>query len=204
MSIKGTPAGDAADQFDHVSKSLSDLNDLSGTFSKSITTAFGQAVVQGKNLDTVLQNVARTVSNGALKQALNPISSSIGNGINDALNGVTNSITSAFSSLFGFRSGGVFQNGSISPFADGGVVSSPTYFPMSGGSTGLMGEAGAEAIMPLQRGPDGKLGVSGGGGPPPVNVTFNVSTPDTQGFAQSQTQITAMLARAVGRGRRGL
>jgi len=58
--------------------------------------------------------------------------------------------------------------------------------------------------MPLQRGPDGRLGVAAGGGAPPMNVTFNIQTPDTAGFAQSQTQITSMLARAVGRGRRGL
>jgi lambda family phage tail tape measure protein len=197
MTTHGTPAGDTAAQLDQVTKSMTELNDLSGTFSKSITTAFSQAVVQGKSLDTVLQNVAKTVSNSALKQALNPISSSIGTSLNTALQG-------AFSSLFGFRAGGVFQNGRVSPFADGGVVSSPTYFPISGGSTGLMGEAGAEAIMPLQRGPDGKLGVAGGSGPPQMNVTFNVTTPDTAGFAQSQTQITSMLARAVARGQRGL
>ena len=204
MTTHGIPTAETSAQIDQVTKSMSDLNDLSGTFSKSMTNAFSQAVVQGKSLDTVLQNVAKTVSNGALKQALNPISSSIGTGINSAMQGLTTSITGIFSSLFGFRSGGVFQGGGVSPFADGGVVSSPTYFPMSGGSTGLMGEAGAEAIMPLRRGPDGRLGVASGGGPAPMNVTFNVSTPDTAGFAQSQTQITSMLARAVSRGQRGL
>jgi len=204
MSSPTLPAQDTAEQLDQVSKSLSNLNDMSSTFSKSIATGLTQAITQGKSLDTVLQSVAKTVSNSSLKQALSPISTTIGNGLNDALQGVTTSIGNVFSSLFGFRSGGVFQGGGISPFADGGVVSSPTYFPMSGGSTGLMGEAGAEAIMPLARGPDGKLGVAGGGGQAPVNVTFNVQTPDTNGFQQSQTQITSMLARAVGRGRRGL
>jgi phage-related minor tail protein len=56
----------------------------------------------------------------------------------------------------------------------GGVVNSPTFFPMANG-TGLMGEAGPEAIMPLKRGPDGKLGVSGGG-KTVINQTINVST----------------------------
>jgi lambda family phage tail tape measure protein len=204
MTTQTTSASETAAEIDQLTKSMSGLNDMSGAFSKSITTAFSQAVVQGKSLDTVLQNVAKTVSNSALKQALNPISSSIGGTINSAMQGLTTSLTGAFSSLFGFRSGGVFQGGRVSPFADGGVVSSPTYFPMSGGATGLMGEAGAEAIMPLQRAPDGRLGVAGGGGPAPMNVTFNVTTPDTAGFAQSQTQITSMLARAVARGQRGL
>lgn len=204
MSTPAIPAQDTADQLDQVSKSLSSLNDMSGTFSRSIATGLTQAIAQGKSLDTVLQGVAKTVSNSALKQALSPISTTIGNGLNDALQGVTTSIGNVFSSLFGFRSGAVFQGGGISPFADGGVVASPTYFPMSGGATGLMGEAGAEAIMPLARGADGKLGVAGGGGQAPVNITFNVQTPDTNGFQQSQVQITSLLARAVGRGRRGL
>lgn len=62
-------------------------------------------------------------------------------------------------SLFGFAKGGVV------PFANGGVVGSPTLFRFAQG-TGLMGEAGPEAIMPLARGRDGRLGVAsqGGGG----------------------------------------
>jgi phage-related minor tail protein len=65
----------------------------------------------------------------------------------------------------------------------------------------LMGEAGPEAIMPLSRGSDGKLGVrmGGGGG---ASVTVNISTPDAQSFRQSQGQVAAMVARAVERGNR--
>jgi lambda family phage tail tape measure protein len=54
--------------------------------------------------------------------------------------------------------GNAFSSGNVVPFANGGVVSSPTLFPMASG-VGLMGEAGPEAIMPLSRGADGKLGV---------------------------------------------
>jgi hypothetical protein len=64
----------------------------------------------------------------------------------------------------------------IRPFADGGVVNSPTTFPMSGGKTGLMGEAGPEAIMPLKRGANGKLGVQmEGGATTTVVQNFNFS-----------------------------
>jgi hypothetical protein len=64
----------------------------------------------------------------------------------------------------------------IRPFADGGVVNSPTTFPMSGGRTGLMGEAGPEAIMPLKRGANGKLGVQmEGGATTTVVQNFNFS-----------------------------
>lgn len=71
-------------------------------------------------------------------------------------------------SLFA-ANGAAFASGGLQRYARGGVVNSPTYFGHSGG-LGLMGEAGPEAILPLQRGPGGKLGVAGGGG---VNITQN-------------------------------
>ena len=76
-----------------------------------------------------------------------------------------------------FADGGVFSGGSqVQAYADGGVVGSPTTFPMSGGKTGLMGEAGPEAIMPLKRGANGKLGVQmEGGATTTVVQNFNFS-----------------------------
>lgn len=72
--------------------------------------------------------------------------------------------------------GNVFNGGNVIPFAMGGVVSRATTFPMSDGRTGLMGEAGPEAIMPLKRGKGGKLGVvAEGGGNVVVNNHFNIS-----------------------------
>ena len=66
-------------------------------------------------------------------------------------------------------------SGATIAYADGGVVGSPTTFPMAGGRTGLMGEAGPEAIMPLKRGKDGKLGVQaeGGAGDVIIHQNFN-------------------------------
>ena len=72
------------------------------------------------------------------------------------------------------------------------------------GGVGLMGEAGPEAIMPLARGADGRLGVQTGGGGGAVNVTMNISTPDVAGFQRSQSQIAAEMNRAMKRGRRNL
>lgn len=84
------------------------------------------------------------------------------------------SVIDAFEGLFQFAKGGAFNKGRVIPFANGGVVSAPSFFPMAG-ATGLMGEAGPEAIMPLARGSDGKLGVRmHGGGGMVVNNTINV------------------------------
>ena len=58
-----------------------------------------------------------------------------------------------------FADGGVIEKGRVQPYAKGGIVSGPTVFPMANGDAGLMGEAGPEAIMPLKRGPNGRLGV---------------------------------------------
>lgn len=181
---------------DTLTGTLAGLDGLSKSFGQSLATAFKGAAIQGKALDTVLRSVAERLSNKALDQALSPISTAITGGATSLLGGLT--------SALGFARGGVFSGGRVTPFASGGVVSSPTYFPMRG-STGLMGEAGAEAIMPLARGADGRLGVAAGGaGNGATHVTLNVTTPDAASFRRSEAQMTGMLARAVGRGRRGL
>ena len=90
---------------------------------------------------------------------------------------VVKKMVASISTAFGFADGGVISSGSqVQAYADGGVVSSPTTFGMSGGKTGLMGEAGPEAIMPLKRGANGKLGVQmEGGGATTVVQNFNFS-----------------------------
>ena len=82
-----------------------------------------------------------------------------------------------FSKFFGQANGGAWLGGSqVQAYANGGVVGGPTTFGMSGGKTGLMGEAGPEAIMPLKRGSNGKLGVQmEGGGATTVVQNFNFS-----------------------------
>ena len=92
---------------------------------------------------------------------------------------VVQQMVNAAKSFFGFpfADGGAFSGGSqIQAYANGGVVGSPTLFPMAGGKTGLMGEAGPEAILPLKRGANGKLGVQmegGGGDNVVINQSFN-------------------------------
>lgn len=70
---------------------------------------------------------------------------------------ITNGLSSIFDSLF--ADGAAFDRGRVTAFARGGIVDRPTLFPMANGA-GLMGEAGPEAVMPLKRLGNGKLGVS--------------------------------------------
>ena len=171
---------------------LQDLQGLADAFGRSMTTAFRRSVVDGKRLEDVLKSLALGLSRRALNQALAPI----GRGIGSALSGLLGSLVGG-----SFAKGGVIPPG-VTPFAGGGVVARPSFFPMRGGF-GLAGEAGPEAILPLRRGPDGRLGVSAAGGGDAVNVTFNVTTPDAPSFRRAEAEINAMLARAVARGRRG-
>ncbi len=69
----------------------------------------------------------------------------------------TGGIIGSFFSLFK-ADGGAFYKG-VEFYANGGVVNRPTAFAHAGG-LGVMGEAGPEAIMPLMRGANGKLGVA--------------------------------------------
>jgi tape measure domain-containing protein len=82
--------------------------------------------------------------------------------------------------LFGSANGSSFGAGGVRAFAAGGVVNEPTGFRYGadGRNSGVMGEAGPEAIMPLRRGADGKLGV--GATPVTVNVYNNASNTKTK------------------------
>jgi lambda family phage tail tape measure protein len=170
---------------DRLRSDLESLNSLADSFGQKIVTAFSSAIIHGKKLSDVLRELMLSLAQTALSAALRPLGQLIGG---------------LFGGAIPSARGNIFSNGSVQAFANGGIVNSPTLFPMRG-ATGLMGEAGPEAIMPLARGADGKLGIRGGGA---VNVTVNISTPDVQGFQQSQSQIAAMLSRAVARGHRNL
>ena len=124
----------------------------------------------------------------------------------DTLSSGLSSILSSFSGGGGGASGGsglLSSLGSILPFAKGGVVASPSFFPLNGG-LGVAGAAGPEAIVPLQRGADGRLGIASAGGGGGGNITVNIATPDAASFRQSEAQVTSALARAVQRSRRTL
>ena len=170
---------------------------MSRSLSSSIRGAFEGMIFDGKRVSDALASVGRSMAGSVLDQALAPVQNSIGSMVGTG-------IQSLLGGMMPFAKGGAFSSGRVAAFARGGVVDGPTHFPMRGG-VGLMGEAGPEAIVPLARGADGKLGIrSGGGGGGSVNVTMNISSPDVAGFRRSQTQVAAEMTRAIQRGRRNL
>jgi len=171
-----------------------DVATLERGISRGLNKAIRGAVIEGDGLSDALTNLANSMINSAFSAAVRPVTDQVGGLLSEGIGNLVGG-------LLPFEKGGSFAQGRVQPFASGGIVSSPTTFPMRGG-VGLMGEAGPEAIMPLARGADGKLGVRAGQGGSNVNVVMNVSTPDAEGFRRSQAQIAAQLGRAIGRGNR--
>lgn len=143
---------------------------------------FGEVAVQA------LEDFIRALIRAVIQQAL--------------IKPLSGAITGGILGLIGSAKGNVFQGGSLQTFASGGVVTSPTVFPMATGGIGLAGEAGPEGILPLKRGADGRLGViaqGGGGGVTNITQNFVINTPDANSFRKSQAQIASGARRQLGR-----
>lgn len=171
------------EELSDVSIEIERIGDLADGVARSISAGFRGALTEGKSFKSVLGDIARSFADIALKAAIKPLGDMVGGLVGNLFAGTNPAL------------------GTVTPFAKGGVIATPSYFPLGRGGTGLAGEAGPEAVMPLARGADGRLGVAGGGGA--VNVTFNVTASDARSFAASEAEIAAMLLRAAKRGTRG-
>lgn len=161
---------------------------LSRGIGGGLRDALSDLVKDGTKLSDVLRGIGQSIAGTVFGVATRPVTDALGNALGQGLGAVL--------------SGGFTQE-RVQPFAKGGVLSGPVKFPMRGG-TGLAGEAGPEAIMPLARGADGRLGVAASGGGRQVNVVFHINTPDAEGFRRSQSQIAAQMRRVLTRGERNL
>lgn len=162
---------------------------ISGTISSQLSYALTTPLQEGENAFERFGNVALNVI-GQIAQAwlsskltnlFNGSGSGGGSGILGKIGGAVGSFWGPIGSAVGGflgntvgkffnANGNAFSHGRVLPFANGGVVSSPTMFPMSGNRTGIMGEKGAEAIMPLKRAANGQLGVQAQTAPATVNI----------------------------------
>lgn len=141
----------------------------------TFTSAFEDAVSSGGDFSSVLkgleQDIIRLIMRMTVTEPLLKAFKDSG-----GASGIISSIGSYFSSssattVTPSANGNVYSSPSLSAYS-GQIVSKPTMFAFASGA-GVMGEAGPEAIMPLKRGKDGKLGVSTDGGGVVVNVINN-------------------------------
>lgn len=164
------------DEYDNLGKAASDNFYDMLTGAQSFSDGFKgimNSILKSVYDATVGKSLSNTISN--LLGSTGILGNATGGGSGSAASGIFSSIGSSISNMF--------------KFADGGVVQGATTFPI-GSNVGMMGEAGAEAIMPLTR-KGGKLGVAnyGGGG---ANVTQNINI--STGVSQTvRAELTRMM-----------
>jgi TP901 family phage tail tape measure protein len=148
-------------------------------------------------IDTAKQMIAQYIAIGIARMF-----AGMGGSGNFAPSGPLAAVGNVNTDVSGFfapsANGNAFGANGIIPFAKGGIVNSPTLFPFAKG-VGLMGEAGPEAILPLSRGPGGKLGVMASGGGGDVNVVVNVDAKGSsvEGNEQGANQLGRVISAAV-------
>lgn len=175
LSKMGGTANSASNALDKLGNTTSDMAGTLGNAAKNAADKLGgeasQAVGElgsaaknatsnlGSFAQQLLMNISPSVSGSSWFQGLSSMFGGAGGAVNYMMGispAATANILSGGVGLY--AKGGIFNHGEVTAFANGGVVDRPTNFSFAGGM-GLMGEAGPEAIMPLTRGPDGKLGV---------------------------------------------
>lgn len=170
------------------------FNNLAITATEGVVDGFANAIAYsqsfGESLRKLGQDIMFTIVKMLALKAITKLFSGFADG--GVVSGMSSLGTSSYGESYGSSfmdsllenaKGNVFDRGGLAKFASGGIVDKPTLFKFAHG-VGLMGEAGAEAIMPLQRGSDGKLGVRGSSSAPPViiNVQSHIHAMDAQSF----------------------
>lgn len=188
-------------EFKKLADEASDIKTKVGELALDVTDKLGNAFADffatGKKgfadlARSAIQELNRIIIKAAfMKFIANPITDALG------LTGNANGNVISGGKVVPSAMGNVFAKNKIVPYAYGGIVKKPTLFPMANGM-GLMGEAGAEAIMPLKRGKDGKLGVvSQGGGIGNISVNVNASGSNVNADSGEAAQLGKMLGMAV-------
>jgi lambda family phage tail tape measure protein len=167
-------------------------------FAKSVLESTSRMIIQQLILRSVMQIIGAIGGGGS---AISPLSNFNAGAAQYAP--LANALGNAYAAngIVPFAMGGAFQH-DVTAYAMGGVVDQPTMFKFADGGAGrlgLMGEAGPEAIMPLRRLPNGRLGVeqAGGGAPVTVNVSVDASGTSVQGNAGQGEQLGRVISQAV-------
>lgn len=171
------------DYTESVGTASSRMASLWGSSFKSMEDALSNFVGNGEmDVESLFRTIRTEI---ARTQVVQPLLSGLSSG------SLFSGLSGMFSGLFN-ANGNAFSPSGLMAFADGGVVSSPTAFRFGAGGAnlGIMGEAGPEAIMPLKRGSDGKLGVAAGGqSSAPANIYFTVVNRTGQNVKMSASKV---------------
>jgi hypothetical protein len=159
-----------SDAMKETSERMAGIKDIGKDLGMTFASAFEDAIVGGKKFSEVLKGIGEDILRLIMRKNITEPAAAAISSFN-------------WSSLLPSADGNVFSGAGISAYS-GQVVSRPTLFPFASG-IGLMGEAGAEAILPLKRGASGKLGVESAIGG--VNITINnTAAPNVQATATAR------------------
>lgn len=172
-------------------KKAHDLEKIARGIGDSFGRAFEDMVMGARSAGEAIRALADDVARLLIRQM---ITEPLAQGISGMVGGIfgpsqTSAQLTAGTSLSTPNAAAESWLSNATPFARGGIVNRPTYFPMSGGRAGLMGERSEEAIMPLTRGPGGGLGVQayGEGASTPVNIKVELENKSGQKLEAQQT-----------------
>ncbi len=203
-SLGKTLSGPLSLGIDKLTETTNAWVDAAKSAFSNLGTTIIQAFTKGGNvvnnlLDSLGQKLGQfgeNVANSAFNQLLNIGLKALTAGLTGGIGGGSSFVGSGFGSYGKFANGGVLSSPGLSTYS-GTIVDRPTVFPFAKGA-GLMGEAGPEAVMPLRRGSDGKLGVAANGNSGGVVINFhNVSKADIPDLNRWASQeLTPKLQRA--------
>ena len=167
-------------------------NQAVGFGSAQVARGIESLILDGTRLGDVAANLLRSTARQGLQAALigaGPFAALFGTqGQNGATGGVFGALAKAFSGAGG-------GSGFTGLFADGGTIGA--------GQWGIVGEKGAEVVAgPASVTPWAKMPTAAAVPRSTQVINFNVTAPDPPAFARSESQMSALLARAVGRGGR--
>lgn len=194
-----------------VNQSFDDMKMKLAELPSSIGDAFTQAIAKGESLSdcltSLLQDIGAVIVKALVMKSIfgsggGLLGGLFGGGLSSTVSSASSGISAA-ASYIGSAKGNIFDRSGLIPFAKGGVVTRPTLFPFAKG-TGLMGEAGAEGILPLSRMSNGKLGVNAeGSGSGNTEVHMTVNAVDAQSFVQmlrtNRTTIESLVVENISR-----
>ncbi len=180
----------------------SKITRIADDIGEAFASNFEEAIIEAKKFGDVIQGLAKDIERTLLRNLVTgPLANALSTGLQGMFAPSLTSQVNAFTPVGQtpgvspytaptFSAHGNAFLGNIHPFANGGIFNGPTLFPMRNG-TGLAGEAGQEAILPLTRTPSGDLGVRSAGGGSKVEINV-YAPPGSKVSQETQTDSGGM------------
>lgn len=197
--VKRKALDDSNKMVEREKKNIYDIKTFTNSWISDLREGIVDAIMDFNSLGDTLQNLGKQLERMVLQLLLFGQDGK-GGLLGGAMGGIGNWLLKGLGGIVGSKNGNIFDQRGLVAFANGGIVNKPTLFPFANG-TGLMGEAGPEAIMPLHRDGQGRLGVAvaasaqSGGETVTYSPVINVNVENNGSGEMSEDQANAMSAQ---------